>query len=157
MIKHKTSTTTTQSIPIFGSVPQITALRCIAQIPLELTQGQFLDVRARCTATSNYTGDNNVNFVRRIRIEPTPDNNWGLNLDPIKGNDDYCVIGQVGFRFNGNITPNIHHYSPELTDTWEVTETGLWYIKLCARSHSSGALSTDRLDIDRLELEVLVN
>jgi hypothetical protein len=157
MIKHNTVESFYTRIPVFGSVIQISALRCLAEIPLELIAGQFIDVRARLTATSEDLADRdkNVNFVRRIRIEPTSRENWGANTAP-GGNDDYCAFGQVGFRFNGNISKDMHHFSPEITSVWEVTESGLWYIKLCSRAHSSDALPSDKLNIDRLELEVLV-
>jgi hypothetical protein len=157
MNKIKTATSRYTEIPVFAT-GQLSSLRCLAEIPVELSQGQFVTVIGRCTATTEDVAarGKNVNWVFRTRIEPTSLENWGLNADST-GNDDYCVVGQVGFKSNGNITPDMHHESREISDTWEVTETGTWYFKLCSRAHTSGALSTDDLDIDRLELEVLIH
>lgn len=153
-------------IPVHDeNTTQIDTLLCIQQIAIpsaKLQPGDLVLIFSRGGLTHvELQSDGNIGSAVRARIEPTPWNDWGNNVDPDPvRRDDYYVDGYVGFKWNENATPDVHHSQWNTFDTWVVTEDvaahPFWYVKLCARASNQNAVPGDVLKIDRAQIEFMV-
>jgi hypothetical protein len=144
-------------IPVTTGLSQIAALRTLIEAPVNLAAGDIVRITCRATASNNDLAerDRSVNWAFGVRIEPTPGNNWGTNFNASTG-QEYIegFDGWVSIKNNGNISPEMHHDSREPSTTWTVSRSDIWYIKCVSRAHASTAISSDRLNIDRSQLEI---
>ncbi len=143
-------------------VTEIDCLKYLEQVPIpDVQSGDLIKVIGRACATNNDLRARrlSVNWVTRLIIEPTSGNDFTL-VD--EGIELSVPEGHVGMKFNGNISPKMHHECREISTTWQVPENiGLydwWYAKLVTRAHNRRWKAGDRLliqaDGGRVEVEV---